>query len=126
MRCAEWWRVGHEAVLLRRYHRHFHVAADRGDRAMRKGKRIACFARDGWRCLACGSTEDLTVDHVVPKSMGGTGSLTNLQTLCKPCNLAKANKIIQYNTYPGTRDYIAEFYVKKNAMNSPGEQRATT
>lgn len=47
------------------------------------------FTRDGHRCLHCGTTEDLTVDHVFPESKGGSMTVWNLQTLCRPCNSRK-------------------------------------
>lgn len=50
------------------------------------------FERDAYRCLHCGSWEDLTVDHIVPESRGGSHDLDNLQTLCRPCNSSKQTK----------------------------------
>lgn len=44
------------------------------------------FARDGLRCVRCGSGEDLQADHVIPWSQGGATTLENLQTLCGRCN----------------------------------------
>lgn len=52
-------------------------------------KRLAVFARDNHQCRSCGSTEHLTVDHIVPRSKGGTHHLDNLQTLCRSCNSRK-------------------------------------
>ena len=37
----------------------------------RKISRRALFARDGHRCVYCGSSGRLTLDHVVPRSRGG-------------------------------------------------------
>lgn len=48
--------------------------------------RETVFARDGRKCLRCGSESDLTVDHIFPQCMGGTHVLSNLRTLCRPCN----------------------------------------
>ena len=48
--------------------------------------------RDG-RCIECGSSEDLTLDHIVPRSLGGSHEEENLQTLCRRCNSAKNNRI---------------------------------
>ena len=45
--------------------------------------------RDDWTCQHCGTHRDLTVDHVVPVSKGGTDDLDNLQTLCGTCNSRK-------------------------------------
>lgn len=50
----------------------------------------------GDRCLACGSTGPLTVDHVVPLAVGGTNYIDNLQPLCGPCNSAKGTRTIDY------------------------------
>jgi 5-methylcytosine-specific restriction endonuclease McrA len=49
------------------------------------------FKRDGGRCLYCGSREDLTLDHVMPRSRGGKTSWTNLVTACKKCNAKKGD-----------------------------------
>jgi 5-methylcytosine-specific restriction endonuclease McrA len=61
-------------------------------------KRNRVFERDGWKCLACGNRDDLTVDHVVPESKGGTHDDSNLQTLCKSCNSRKGTKTIDHRT----------------------------
>ncbi len=48
--------------------------------------------RDGNKCLICNSREQLTIDHIIPLSEGGTNDDHNLRTLCYPCNIRKANK----------------------------------
>lgn len=46
--------------------------------------------RDGYKCVRCGSRNDLQADHVVPLSVGGEPfGLDNLQTLCGTCNRTK-------------------------------------
>ena len=40
----------------------------------------------GPACEACGTRDDLTVDHIVPQSMGGTHARANLRTLCRSCH----------------------------------------
>jgi hypothetical protein len=45
--------------------------------------------RDGKRCLCCGCTSPLQVDHIIPWYLGGTNDEDNLQTLCKYCNQDK-------------------------------------
>jgi len=45
-----------------------------------------------WRCAQCGSQENLTIDHVVPMSQGGTDEVENLQFLCRSCNSRKSDK----------------------------------
>ena len=53
----------------------------------------AVFHRDGCRCVICGSTENLQLDHIIPHSLGGANTIENLQVLCQKCNLEKSNKI---------------------------------
>lgn len=50
----------------------------------------------GHRCCYCGikfSTEDLNLDHVVPRSRDGATGWDNIVTSCIPCNLKKGNRL---------------------------------
>ena len=61
----------------------------------RKISRRALFARDGWRCVYCGTSGGrLTLDHVIPRSKGGESSWENVVTSCAPCNLRKGNRLL--------------------------------
>jgi hypothetical protein len=55
--------------------------------------RLRIFERDGNKCRSCGILTDLTLDHIIPRSIGGTNDESNLQTLCRKCNSAKNNRI---------------------------------
>lgn len=55
--------------------------------------RYAVYDRDGWKCLHCGTGEGLTLDHIVPWSLGGSDDMDNLQTLCQPCNSSKGARV---------------------------------
>ena len=69
-------------------------------------KRMKIYLRDKYQCQYCsvkvgkkhpqlGKTlevKDLTLDHVTPKSKGGSGHPNNLVTACKPCNQRKADR----------------------------------
>ena len=58
--------------------------------------RRVLFARDGWKCVYCGSEGNrLTLDHVVPRSRGGTSVWENVVTSCAPCNLRKGNRSLE-------------------------------
>ena len=50
------------------------------------------FEKYGEFCQICGSEDNLTIDHIVPISKGGTSDLDNLQPLCKSCNSSKGAK----------------------------------
>jgi len=47
-------------------------------------------------CLCCDTTEDLTLDHIVPLAEGGAHSFENCQILCRPCNSSKGTQTIDY------------------------------
>ncbi|GAB4343970.1 MAG: HNH endonuclease [Flammeovirgaceae bacterium] len=49
------------------------------------------FKRDNHQCVYCGSNEDLTLDHVLPRSRGGTSTWSNLVTACRSCNSKKGD-----------------------------------
>lgn len=51
----------------------------------------------GHYCLMCGKSDiPLTVDHIIPISLGGTNNIDNIQPLCQICNSQKGIKIIDY------------------------------
>lgn len=59
------------------------------------------------RCLCCGRNDvQLTVDHVLPVSMGGTSNIDNLQPLCKSCNCQKNDRHIDYRNRGGIDRWI--------------------
>lgn len=47
--------------------------------------------RDGNRCVYCGSTDNLTLDHVTPKAHGGIDVASNLVCCCLRCNGEKSD-----------------------------------
>lgn len=51
--------------------------------------RFNLFLRDAFACQYCGRADDLTFDHVIPRSRGGRTTWENIVTACAPCNLAK-------------------------------------
>ncbi len=53
------------------------------------------FMRDRHTCQYCGRTRkgyDLTLDHIVPRSLGGDTCWENLVTACRRCNIKKGNR----------------------------------
>lgn len=57
------------------------------------------FDRYGNKCVACGATETLEADHIVPVSRGGSSDQANRQPLCKACNLRKGNRTVDYRPF---------------------------
>ena len=60
-----------------------------------KFNRRNIYARDENRCQYCGrrfSTSELTLDHVVPRTLGGGATWTNLVCCCVKCNSRKGGR----------------------------------
>lgn len=53
--------------------------------------RLRIYKRDGYKCKKCGTGSDLTIDHIIPVSKGGTNVDTNLRTMCRRCNEHRGN-----------------------------------
>lgn len=62
----------------------------------KKSVRKSVFDKYGEICLACGATENITIDHVIPVSKGGRNDISNYQPLCKSCNSKKMDKATDY------------------------------
>ncbi|ADM10277.1 hypothetical protein PB2503_11149 [Parvularcula bermudensis HTCC2503] len=57
--------------------------------------RFNVFLRDVFTCQYCGTQDrdNLTFDHLIPRSRGGKTTWQNIVTACSPCNLKKGNKL---------------------------------
>jgi 5-methylcytosine-specific restriction endonuclease McrA len=71
------------------------------DRLPRRALRLnrhTVFARDGHRCQYCGRrlpSDQLSVDHIVPRSLGGLTSWENVVCACRVCNVRKGGRTPQ-------------------------------
>ena len=77
-----------------------------GRRISKRDKKIL-YERQNGRCNGCKGKydiKDLEIDHIVPKSRGGSDDLENLQLLCGHCNRTKG---------PGTMKQLYEKLRKK-------------
>lgn len=81
---------------------------------IRSDARLAIYIRDGFACAYCGrdlrnaAPADVTLDHLLPRSAGGTNDATNLVTACRSCNSSRQDKPwIDYAT-GGARDRIEQ------------------
>jgi 5-methylcytosine-specific restriction endonuclease McrA len=52
------------------------------------------FRRDNHTCQYCGSTQRLTIDHIIPRSKGGTHTWDNVVAACERCNSAKSDRLL--------------------------------
>jgi 5-methylcytosine-specific restriction endonuclease McrA len=71
------------------------LAYERLPRARVRFSRFNIYARDDNTCQYCGrrfSRAELNLDHVVPRSRGGTTSWENVVCSCVPCNLRKGGR----------------------------------
>jgi len=68
-------------------------------RLQKQAKRFVVTAKDMRRllsqpCYQCGSMVQLSIDHVIPLSRGGSHGIGNLATLCRKCNSSKGSKLL--------------------------------
>lgn len=65
-------------------------------RTVVKLSRRSILARDNFSCQYCGKkSEYLTIDHIIPKRLGGKSSWENLVSACRKCNAKKADKTLE-------------------------------
>ena len=55
--------------------------------------RAEVMARDEGKCQICGTTDQPTLDHIVPFSLNGADTPDNLRVLCRPCNSRRGNRV---------------------------------
>lgn len=55
-------------------------------------RRLAIYARDDFQCVYCQTKVDFTLDHLKPRSKGGSNKDNNLVTCCHACNSSRGNK----------------------------------
>ena len=83
--------------------------------------RFNLFLRDNFSCQYCGSNEELTFDHLLPRSKGGETHWDNVVTACSACNVKKGGKLLkssgmqlnQHPYQPSTED------LHRNGKNFP-------
>jgi 5-methylcytosine-specific restriction endonuclease McrA len=75
-----------------------------------KFSRYNLYLRDLFKCQYCGEVQDydeLTIDHVLPRTFGGKTTWENCTTSCKSCNHAKGSKT---NIKPLVKPYKPDYY----------------
>ncbi len=65
-------------------------------RQLLKLTRREVFRRDNYTCQYCGKkTSDLTIDHVIPRHMGGKHMWNNVAAACPFCNHRKGGRMLE-------------------------------
>ena len=91
-----------------------HVPATVITRDYYRPKHNVCFnrynlaLRDEFKCQYCGEQyryDNLTIDHVIPRSQGGITVWTNCVIACKRCNIAKGSTLLEPRRKPEQPDY---------------------
>ena len=80
--------------------------------------RFNVFLRDNFTCQYCGNkqtSQNLTFDHVLPRSYGGKTNWENVVSACGPCNFKKGNKLSKViNMFPLKKPKIPSQNLLKN------------
>lgn len=58
----------------------------------------AVFMRDGQRCQYCNGAAE-SIDHVIPKSRGGTHTWENVVAACRSCNSRKRDRLLEETSF---------------------------
>ena len=87
--------------------------------------------RDNNRCVYCGSTDDLVIDHLVPVILGGDNELDNLVLACRRCNSGKMGRWLEDGDYSFIESWRWEQYQKtklrlENKNKKEDEERHVT
>ena len=78
----------------------------------RRLTRLAIYLRDDFRCCYCNAdlrhapTGGITLDHVIPRCLGGSSNAENLVTACEPCNARRRNRLLSEYATAETRGHI--------------------
>ncbi len=83
--------------------------------------RFNVFLRDRFSCQYCGSSDDLTFDHLIPRALGGQTTWENVVAACSPCNLRKGGHHPRHtNMWPAQMPYRPTvFDLQKNGRLFP-------
>jgi hypothetical protein len=85
-----------------------------------KNKRFHVFERDGFTCQYCGAKaadDELQIDHITPKSLGGTDDVENLVTACQACNSGKGKRSVRKPEHlQELLDRLGDLRKRRNAL----------
>lgn len=88
---------------------------------MKKDKRVEVYNKYNGHCAYCGKKmeyKDMQVDHIIPKRIGGSDDVENLNPSCRRCNHYK-----RANTLEGYRELISTLHerIRKQYLDKVAE-----
>lgn len=84
-----------------------------GSKWIRAERRLGIYIRDGFTCMYCGRdlknapAADVTLDHLIACSKGGTNENTNLVCACRSCNSSRGDRDLETFAPGGAQERIA-------------------
>ena len=78
----------------------------RSSKWLTRVRRVAIYLRDNFLCAYCGANlaalppNAVTLDHVRPRSAGGSNASGNLVTACAKCNFSRQNRPVRRYATP--------------------------
>lgn len=88
---ADNWNV--EEALAKLWAKSGHKKPKQIKRGLRWGLRNQAHTIFGPQCFYCQAASGNTLDHLIPKSLGGKDELSNVVPCCEPCNTKKGNRL---------------------------------
>ena len=77
--------------------------------------RFNVFLRDRFSCQYCGDQDELTFDHLIPRSRGGQTTWENVVAACSVCNLRKGGKLpAEAHMWPAQKPFRPSVYQLHN------------
>jgi 5-methylcytosine-specific restriction endonuclease McrA len=77
----------------------------------KKAQLVSIYGLTCWWCRCCLPAEEMTVEHLTPKSRGGSNNLENLRPACFLCNNSRGNSL-----YPPQRSFVPKSGLKSKLV----------